>query len=328
MIQVRSWIGTLNGADREFDYSLWMERLYTSGVVKFVCGQLEEGHETGNLHLQYMVQLDRSRRLAHLRTAICNRSHWEPVYGSNTQAKAYCTKEDTRVDGPWEYGQLSVNGKRRGLDEAIEAVKMDKPLHEVTDEFSLAWVNHGKGPTSLRQQLKLDADRRSFGPEVWVLWGPSGTGKSRFANDRWPDAFWKAPESKWWDGYSGQETVVLDDFKDYGMPLVDLQRLLDWYPLWVEVKGGSVPMLARHYVITSNTSPEDWYLKADPHKTVLRRIRDFTANGERLIYCDAGWVSPGPRFRVILSPSQEPLPRVLAGRARRRGYSRRHRQLA
>ena len=75
------------------------------------------------------------------------------------------------------------------------------------------------------------------GPEVWVLWGPSGTGKSRFVAARWPDAFWKAPESKWWDGYSGHETVVLDDFKDYGMPLVDLQRLLDWYPLWVEVKG-------------------------------------------------------------------------------------------
>ena len=29
-----------------------------------------------------------------------------------------------------------------------------------------------------------------------------------------------------------------DDFKDYAMPLVELQRLLDWYPLWVEVKGG------------------------------------------------------------------------------------------
>ena len=84
-------------------------------------------------------------------------------------------------------------------------------------------------------------------------------GEEPFRSSRWPDAFWKAPESKWWDGYSGQETVVLDDFKDYAMPLVELQRLLDWYPLWVEVKGGSVPMMAKRYVLTSNTSPDDWY---------------------------------------------------------------------
>ena len=51
-----------------------------------------------------------------------------------------------------------------------------------------------------------------------MLWGPSGTRKSRFVAARWPDAFWKAPESKWWDGYSGQETVVLDDFKDTRCP--------------------------------------------------------------------------------------------------------------
>ena len=50
---------------------------------------------------------------------------------------------------------------------------------------------------------------------------PSGTGKSRWVAATWPDAFWKSPESKWWDGYSGQETVVLDDFKDYAMPLVE-----------------------------------------------------------------------------------------------------------
>ena len=39
--------------------------------------------------------------------------------------------------------------------------------------------------------------------------------------------------------------VVLDDFKDYAMPLVDLQRLLDWYPLWVEVKGDLYPCWPR-----------------------------------------------------------------------------------
>ena len=123
---------------------------------------------------------------------------------------------------------------------------------------------------------------------------PSGTGKSRWVAATWPDAFWKAPESKWWDGYSGQETVVLDDFKDYAMPLVELQRLLDWYPLWVEVKGGSVPMLAKRYVLTANTSPEDWYLKADVHCTIWRRVTDFAAKHGRLIHCMDGWTPPAP----------------------------------
>ena len=73
------------------------------------------------------------------------------------------------------------------------------------------------------------------------------------------------------------------------MPLVDLQRLLDWYPLWVEVKGRSVPMLAKVYVITANTDPEDWYRRADVHRTIMRRITDFAAAKGRLIHCTPGW---------------------------------------
>ena len=59
-----------------------------------------------------------------------------------------------------------------------------------------------------------------------MLWGPSGTGKSRFVAACWPDAFWKAPESKWWGRLLGQGDRGPDDFKDYAMPLVELQRLL------------------------------------------------------------------------------------------------------
>ena len=47
VVQVRTWIATLNGADEEADYSLWMERLVTSGVVKFICGQLSVGNRKG-----------------------------------------------------------------------------------------------------------------------------------------------------------------------------------------------------------------------------------------------------------------------------------------
>ena len=136
------------------------------GLAKYAVGQLERGSETGRLHLQYFVQMERSRRLAHMRTVICDRSHWEPMYGSVAQARAYATKEDTRVEGPWEFGLMSSVGKRRGLEEAVDCVKAGMALSKVAEEFSLAWVAHGRGLTSLRQQLKLDADRRPSGPRA------------------------------------------------------------------------------------------------------------------------------------------------------------------
>ena len=72
------------------------------------------------------------------------------------------------------------------------------------------------------------------------------------------------------------------------MPLVELQRLLDWYPVG-RGQGRSVPMMAKRYVLTSNTSPDDWYIRADPHRTVRRRISDFAERFGRLIECQAGW---------------------------------------
>ena len=58
-------------------------------------------------------------------------------------------------------------------------------------------------------------------------------------------------------------------------------------------------MMAKRYVLTSNTSPDDWYTRADPHRTVRRRISDFAERFGRLIECQAGWeassAQPGGR---------------------------------
>ena len=53
-------------------------------------------------------------------------------------------------------------------------------------------------------------------------------------------------------------------------------------------------MLAKRYVLTANTSPEDWYLKADVHRTIWRRVTDFAAKHGRLIHCVDGWTPPAP----------------------------------
>ena len=288
VIQVRTWIATLHGCQEDTDYDEWMRRCFEGGHCKYICGQLERGEDTGRLHLQFMVQFDRSKRLNGVRAAISEQAHWEPVHGSTIQCKAYVTKEATRVAGPWEYGALAAAGKRRGLDEAVDSVKAGVPLHEVAAEYSLAWVSHGKGLTSLRQMLKLDADRRSFGPdgpEVWVLWGPSGTGKSRWVAATWPDAFWKAPESKWWDGYSGQETVVLDDFKDYAMPPGRATAPPGLVSSLGRGQGRQCAHAGQEVCPYGEYFAQDWYLKADVHRTIWRRVTDFAAKHGRLIHC-------------------------------------------
>jgi len=52
---------------------------------------------------------------------LCKHTHWEPVSKDNGAA-AYCMKEETRLDGPWTYGEKPLdmtnseeNKKRRKL---------------------------------------------------------------------------------------------------------------------------------------------------------------------------------------------------------------------
>ena len=81
-------------------------------------------------------------------------------------------------------------------------------------------------------------------------------------------------------------------------------------------------MMAKRYVLTSNTSPDDWYTRADPHRTVRRRISDFAERFGRLIECQAGWeASSLGRGRGW--GNTEPNPATLRTRC-----PRRHRQLA
>ena len=55
-------------------------------------------------------------------------------------------------------------------------------------------------------------------------------------------------------------------------------------------------MMAKRYVLTSNTSPDDWYIRADPHRTVRRRISDFAERFGRLIECQAGREASHPAW--------------------------------
>lgn len=110
--------------------------------------------------------------------------------------------------------------------------------------------------------------------EVFVFWGATGTGKSRRAwEEAGMDAYSKDPRSKFWDGYSSESNVVVDEFRG-GIDVSHILRWCDRYPVRVEIKGSSKPLLATKIWFTSNVDPRQWYseLDAETLSALLRRF--------------------------------------------------------
>jgi len=107
-----------------------------------------------------------------------------------------------------------------------------------------------------------------------VFWGRTGSGKSRRAwEEAGMEAYPKDPRTKWWCGYKGQENVVIDEFRG-GIDISHILRWLDRYPVSVETKGSSRPLMAKSIWITSNIPPIAWYPDVDKETldALIRRL--------------------------------------------------------
>lgn len=124
--------------------------------------------------------------------------------------------------------------------------------------------------------------------KVTVVWGDSGTGKSTWvdqeAKKMWDEEeiyhFSKVGGSKdsvWFNGYSGQPCLIMDDVWGRVMPYEYMLKILGNDPLDVEVKGGREAALWKEVYITSNYDPNKWYQKiweenGEAWKAFTRRI--------------------------------------------------------
>ena len=149
------------------------------------------------------------------------------------------------------------------------------------DQLSLAendfeiWIKYRKGLMDYKLMIEKP---RTTKTEVIILIGPTGTGKSHWARNYNPDQYWKT-KSQWWDGYTGQELCILDEF--YGwMKFDELLRLCDQYPLQVEVKGSFVQFTSKTIIITSNKDPSKWYTNIY-FEAFERRVEKWIWKGDK-----------------------------------------------
>lgn len=262
---------TRNFCFTTFNTELKLERVYNDNEsrIKFIVWQLESCPESKREHFQGYCELANPLSYAGIKRLFDDDTmHIEARKGTASQAREYCRKEESRIDGPWEFGQISNQGKRTDIQAVAEAIKEGKTIEVIAEEHPTVVMKYTRGVRELYNILNAPANRGA--PTIEYHWGVPGAGKSRRAHEENPNAYCYVDNPNgWFDGYEGQSCVILDDFEGK-MPRSLILKLLDFYPHRMPIKGGHVPIRATRFVITSNSPPTAYYDEA-----FQRRLRDF-----------------------------------------------------
>ena len=232
-------------------------------------------------HWQFVVGYSSPKRLVHLRSTIAASGHYELT--RSAAARAYVVKDDTAVAGTkFLYGGAPMRRNEPTDWESVWTNATTGDLSGIPADVRVRCFNQllRIGSTHCRPAA-MDRSTR-------VYWGISGSGKvtrhtivtpfqthlayqEASAGGLLP--YFKDPCTKWWDGYQGNECVVVDEFRGQ-IGVSHLLRWLDKYPCRVETKGGSLPLCATRFWITSNIPVEEWYpeLDAESLRALKRRM--------------------------------------------------------
>lgn len=203
MTQGKYWL--ITDYNTNINYDTEPAAFWTSKRVVYSKGQLELCPTTERLHWQFTVCFDKKVRPSTVKTLLGNQCHNELTNSEETLN--YVWKDETSQGRRWEWGTLPFKRNRSADWEQVWDLAKKGKFEDIPANIRVNSYN------SLKKIAMDNMKPEGIEKDVKVYWGPTGVGKSRKAWDEagW-DAYPKAPTTKFWDGYQGQENVVMDEF--------------------------------------------------------------------------------------------------------------------
>ena len=258
--RVRRWCFTNNNYTADD-----IDQLNNLKSIKFLIAGREVG-ESGTPHLQGYVEFKDSKTLSQARKNI--KGHLSPAYGNKAENITYCSKEDKE---PLIRGNSKTSqGKRADLKDIRQLIK----THTITQLIDKGLIKNIQ-QRKFAEALKADAiEERTDYPEVIWICGDTGVGKTLqvFQDNPGKTIHKQTQSNKWWNGYEGQDVVILDDIRADFAKYHELLTLLDKYPHRVEIKGGYMRFNTPRIYITSPYTPNEMYKGKEDITQLLRRI--------------------------------------------------------
>lgn len=300
-----------------------LETIASHPAVHSLTGQIEMCPTTGRHHLQFVIHVNRASMTA-VKSIIGDDSvHVEPVSRGWANAIAYCSKEETRIDGPWTYnkegmyispaGVLVKSGrtaiataagaaKKEKLTElVVEACKEGKGARSVMEKYPQAYLLYG---AKLGALAEMYAPGREFMPEkkVFMLWGPPRTGKTRRAmyelsklDGGYDDV--QLTQGGFAIGYTGKKGVLIDEPRREVLDVTLCLRLFDHYSCKVNVKGSETMWKPDLIFVTSNLSLDELFntTRSEQLEALHARVTE--------IHMTSAWIPPEESEPETVEPS-------------------------
>lgn len=257
MSRARAWCITINNPTEEDHDNL------TGLDYDYLIYQIEQG-ESGTVHIQAYVYSKNKLCFTHLREELPG-AHLEIARGSIQSNVDYCSKSDTRLDGPYTFGIKPEQGRRTDLQNITVSIKSGASIRDVLLSDDCKHIRHEKFIYRIANLLGTPRTR-SESTEVYILWGEPGVGKTRPVYDYFEDSVYQVPYvhgSRWYDGYTSQQCLLYDDWPvhldDRDGIYNHLLAVTDRYPVMLPIKGGFVSLNKCVVVFTSNFCPASWF---------------------------------------------------------------------
>lgn len=226
---------------------------------------------SGTPHLQGYVVFNNARSFESVRTSFPDGTHIEPAKGSSDQNITYCSKSGNCQEfGTRPLGSAAGGALEKERWKMARLAATEGRLSDIPDDI---FIRYYAGIRSIAKDFAIAPPDLDCTTGEWI-WGPSGIGKSRFCRDTYPGSYIKL-KSKWWDGYQGEETIILDDVdvEDGKWLGYFLKIWMDHYAFRAEIKGGSLFIRPRLFIVTSQYSIEEVFLEQRTVEALRRRCK-------------------------------------------------------
>ncbi len=256
-IQGRNWCFTLNNYTEAEEKKI--DDFHQAHPDVYIIYGKEVGDGTphvpdGTPHLQGYIHLPSPRALTYIKRICSVRAHCEKCKGTPAQNIAYCSKGgDITVYGVEPVTQQAKNKAKQA--KLLQLAKEGK-IEEIQQDFPGQYLSQYRNINQIMTDNMVKPPDLEGPCGLWI-YGETGCGKTTAARTEYGTYFSK-PCNKWWDGYQGEDCVIIEDMDPNHSKLAyHLKLWTDKWSFTAEVKGGTRSLRPKKVIITSQHSIQD-----------------------------------------------------------------------